>query len=214
LRTGEGADIAANRQLSRFVRDALADGRPREEIRAALGQAGWSPAEVTEALDAWAETAFSPPIPRPQATVSARDFFVYALIFGLLLGGAIHLIQLFHALIDMALEDEPQRSSYTIRWAMAVLIVTVPLYLWLTWREGARLAADAGRYRSAIRKWLIYITLLVAATTLICDLVAVIYAFLNGDATGQFFAKAAVVGAVAGAVFLYYRHDLRRGDAA
>ena len=206
--------MAANKQLSRFVRDALSAGKDRGEIEAALAQSGWSSNEVADALDAWADTAFSPPIPRPQATVSARDFFIYALTFGVLIFGAGHLVALFHALIDLMFDGPNTYRPYNqIRWAMSVLIVTAPTYLWLTVRERGKLAADPSLYRSAIRKWLIYITLLIAASVLLGDLVATIYALLNGDLTGQFVMKAAVVGAVAGGIFLFYLNDIRKGDA-
>jgi hypothetical protein len=205
--------MAANRQLSRFVRDALSAGKSRDEIGTALGQSGWSANEVSEALDAWADTPFAPPIPRPQATVSARDFFIYALTFGVMIFGAIYLVQLLHALIDLALDDGGYRSSSRIRWAMAVMIVTLPAFLWLTLRERAKLAADPSLYRSAIRKWLTYITLLIAASVMLGDLVATIYAFLNGDFTLQFFLNAAVVGIVAGGIFTFYLRDIQIGDA-
>lgn len=44
------------------------------------------------------------------------------------------------------------------------------------------------------------------------DLIATIYALLNGDLTVQFIAKAALVLLTAGLVFLYYRGELRQGD--
>ncbi|MGJ8617234.1 MAG: DUF5671 domain-containing protein [Sulfitobacter sp.] len=204
--------MAANKQLSKFVRDALSAGRPRGEIEAALAQSGWSANEVAEAMDAWADTPFSPPIPRPQATVSARDFFIYALMFGVMIFGAIYLVQLLHALIDLALDDGGYRSTRRIRWAMAVLIVTLPTYLWLAVRERSKLAADPALYRSAIRKWLTYITLLISASVLLSDLVVVIHAFLNGDFTLQFFLKAATVAVVSGGIFTFYLRDIRIGD--
>ncbi|MEW9921510.1 DUF5671 domain-containing protein [Marimonas sp. MJW-29] len=206
--------MAVSRELSRFVRDALAQGRSREEIAEALGASGWSASEVADALGAWAETAFSPPVPRPQTTVSARDFFVYALTFGLMVTGAIYLVQLLHVLIDMALDDDNFASPSRIRWAIAVLVVATPVYLWLTLRERAKLAADPALYRSAIRKWLTYITLLLSAAVLLGDLIAVIYAFLSGDFTLQFLLKALVVAGVAGLIFLFYLNDIRKGDAA
>lgn len=204
--------MAANRQLSRFVRDALSVGKSRDEIAKALAQSGWSDTEVTEALDAWADTPFAPPIPRPQATVSARDFFIYALMFGVMIFGAIYLVQLIHALIDLALDDSNYRSSSRIRWSMAVLIVTLPTYLSLAVRERSKLTADPALYRSAIRKWLTYITLLISASVLLGDLIAVIYAFLNGDFTLQFFLKAAAVAVIAGGIFAFYLRDIRTGE--
>jgi hypothetical protein len=204
--------MAANKQLSRFVRDALSKGKDRAEISEVLTQSGWSASEVRDALGAWSDTAFSPPIPRPQATVSAKDFFVYTLTFGVLVVGAIHLVNIFHALIDLTMDKGGSRATRSIRWAMAVLIVTLPVYLWLTTRDRRALAADPALYRSAIRKWLIYICLLVAAAVLLGDLVVTIYAFLDGDLTLQFIAKAAVVAGIAGGIFLFYLNDIRKGD--
>ena len=204
--------MAANKQLSRFVWEALSKGKSREEISNVLTQSGWSASDVRQALEAWAETTYSPPIPRPQATVSAKDFFIYTLTFGVLIFGAIYFVQLFHALIDLALEDNNRRITRSIRWSMAVLIVTVPVYLWLTVRDRHALRADPALYRSAIRKWLTYICLLIAASVLLGDLVFTIYAVLDGDLTLQFLSKAGVVAAVAGAIFLFYLNDIRNGD--
>ncbi|MDF1728891.1 MAG: DUF5671 domain-containing protein, partial [Sulfitobacter sp.] len=201
--------MAASKELTRFTRAALSAGHSRAEVSQVLRQAGWAPSEIEEALSAWADMDFAPPVPRPVSTLSARDFFIYALTFGVMLIGAIYLVALFHALIDLWFDDPAYRRSSSLRWAMAVLIVTLPVYLWLTLRERRRLAEDPALYRSAVRKWLTYLTLLGAAAVLLGDLVAVIYAFLSGDMTVQFMAKAAIVALVAGLIFLYYLNDIR-----
>ncbi len=205
--------MAVSKELSRFTRDALVAGHSRAEVAEVLKTSGWSASEVIDALDAYADTPFSPPVPRPQSTLSARDFFVYALTFGLMVFGAIYLVQLLHALIDRAMDDSAYRSLYTIRFAMAVLIVTTPLYLWLTFRDRRKLVADPALSRSAIRRWLTYLTLLFASTVMLGDLIAVIHAFLSGELTLQFLLKAVVVGIVAGLIFLFYLADVRTGDA-
>jgi len=205
--------MASSKDLTVFVRDALSAGRSRDEIAAVLTQAGWSAHEVSDALDGWADVPFAPPVPRPQPVVTARDFFVYALMFGALLFGAGYLVGLLHALIDHLLEPSGRTADHRIRWAMAVLIVTLPLYLWLATRERGRLAADPALQRSAIRSWMTNVTLLFAAAVLLGDLVAVIYAFLNGDFTLQFALKALVVAGVAGGIFGYYRAGSARGEA-
>ena len=206
--------MASSKDLAVFVRDALSAGKSRVEIAAVLGQAGWSAQEVSDALEGWADLPFAPPVPRPQPVVTARDFFVYALMFGALLFGAGYLVGLLHALIDHLLEPRGSGSDHRIRWAMAVLIVTLPLYLWLASRERRRLAADPALQRSAIRNWMTYLTLLFAAAVLLGDLVAVIYAFLSGDFTLQFALKTLVVAGVAGGIFGYYRGIGRRGVLA
>ena len=72
-------------ELAHFVREALASGRTRPEISDALDDAGWSEKERADALDAYADTDFIPPIPRPRPYVSAKDAFLYGLLF-LMLG--------------------------------------------------------------------------------------------------------------------------------
>lgn len=93
-----------------------------------------------------------------------------------------------------------------------MLVVAAPMYFYLVRREQRRLASDTSLYRSAIRKWAIHIALLVAAIVLLGDLISTIYALLNGDFTAQFLAKAGVVAAVAGCIFLFYLSDVRHGD--
>lgn len=205
--------MASSKDLAVFVRDALSAGKNRAEIASVLTQAGWSTHEITDALDGWADVPFAPPVPRPQTVVTARDFFIYALMFGALLFGAGYLVGLLHALIDHLLDAPARTADHRIRWAVAVLIVTLPLYLWLATRERARLAADPALQRSAIRNWMTYVTLLFAAAVLLGDLVAVIYAFLNGDFTLQFALKALVVAGIAGGIFGYYRAGDGRGAA-
>lgn len=204
--------MAVSQELSRFVREALTQGRSREEIAQALTTSGWSDTEISDALHAWADTPFVPPVPRPQVTVSARDFFIYALTFGLMFVGAIYLVQLLHALIDVAARDEGYGSYSQIRRAIAALVVTTPVFLWLTLRERRRLTENPAIYRSAIRKWMIYLTLLLSSAVLIGDLIAAIYAFLSGEVTGQFLAKAAVVAAIAGMIFAFHAIEARRDD--
>ena len=206
--------MSGNRHLSRFVRDALARGASRAEISAVLVQSGWSVTEVSDALGAWAEADFLPPVPRPQATVSAKDFFVYALTFGVLLFGALNFVNLLHGLIDAALDPEGSRGAYSTLWPVAVLLVTVPVYAVLALHDRRALRDNPALHRSAIRKWLIYVTLLIAATVLLSNMAAVVHAFLSGEFTAQFLAKAAVVAVVAGGIFQYYRLDARRSEAA
>lgn len=200
--------MAQRDDLNLFVRDALAQGHDKPGLRQVLLEQGWSTHEVDEALDAWADAAFSPPVPKPRNVVSARDFFVYALTFTALVAGASYLVVLLHAIIDTLYEATGSWSNRrTIRTGVSVLLVTSPLYFWLTWRERRRLAADPGLYRSAIRKWVTYLTLLIAALVFGITLIATINAFLGGDLTGQFMLKALSVIGVSGGIFLFYLRE-------
>jgi Domain of unknown function (DUF5671) len=204
----------SNKQnLREFVQDALVAGRSRLDIETALNTAGWSPSEIAEALSAWSESEFVPPVPRPQAVVTARDFFVYALMFGTLIFGASYLVWLIIYLVEWMLHGaftSWQRDS--VRLAMAILFVTAPVYAWLTLRERKKLASDPSLYRSTIRKWMIYLALLIAATVLLSDLVFAIYSLLEGDFTLQFLLNVLAVSVVAGGIFLFYLADIRRSE--
>lgn len=198
-------------QLAVFVRDALAAGHTRDEAAEALRAAGWAEAEIGAALDAWAETPFRPPVPRPRRHVSASEAFFYGLTFIALATTIGHVVGLWFALIAVWLPgpgDQVEVVLYAadgVRWSLAVLAVVFPLFLWMDARGTRAALADPARRRSAVRRWFAHVTLFLAVLGLLGDLVAVVYAFLSGEVTLRFLAKAAVVAALAGAVLLYFR---------
>jgi hypothetical protein len=205
-------------QLAAFVAEALKAGRTRKEIGDALGRAGWTPSETEAALSAWAETGFLPPVPRPRAYLSARDAFVYALMFLALATSAWNINALGFALIDLWLPDIDDFGSgwaaWSVRWSISVLVVVFPLFVILDARERKAVRTDPARRRSAVRKWFGYTTLFLASLALLGDLIAVIYALLNGELTLRFLAKAALVALTAGLVFLYFRGAMAEAEDA
>jgi hypothetical protein len=62
----------------------------------------------------------------------------------------------------------------------------------------------------SIRRWLLYLTLFLAALLIIGDLIAMVYNFMGGDLTARFVLKVSAILVVAGAIFGYYRYELRR----
>ena len=204
--------MARNEELTEFVRNGLDAGRSREELAAALTSAGWAPRETDAALDAWLPGAAGlPPIPRPRPYVSAREALIYGLLFLLLGCICWHVAMLGFKIIDSLIPDIGdlyQSPASSMRWNVATLLPTVPLFLWLNRRVGTATASDPGQRRSLVRKWFAAITLLIAALTLLADLVAVIYALLNGDMTLRFLAKALLIAVIAALAFAYYRDEL------
>lgn len=194
--------------LALFVREALALGHTRDEVAAALRDAGWGKAEIAAALHAWADIPFRPPVPRPRHHVSAAEAFTYGLTFVALATVIGHATALWFALIAHWLPEAgemPGRGTGTIRWSLAVLVIAFPLFLWLDIRATRALAADPVRRRSPVRRWFAHATLFLAVLGLIGDLIAVVHAFLSGDLTLRFVLKAAAVAALAGTVLLYFR---------
>lgn len=198
--------------LTDYVRAGLAAGRSRDELAAALARAGWSGREAAIALDAWLpDAAGLPPVPRPRAYVSAREALVYGLLFLLLGAISWHVTMLGFRVIESllpGLEERYPPPPSALRWNIAALIPTVPLFLWLNRRVARDTARDAGTRRSLVRRWFAAVTLLLAALALLGDLVAVIYSLLNGELTPRFAAKAGLIAIVGGLAFAYYRDEL------
>ena len=208
--------MRASDQLLIFVRDGLMAGRSRAEIGAALTGAGWSAIESEAALGAFADTSFQPPVPRPRPYVSARESFLYGLMFVALGMVAWHVAALSFAVIDKVLETEGYFGNLnsSIRWSMASLIVFFPLFIWLDRRAEAALRRDPGRQRSAVRKWFGYAILFLAALAMLGDLIVAIYNLLDGENALAFWLKCAVVAVVSGTILLYFRRDtLEDADA-
>lgn len=200
-----------------FVEAALRAGASRAEVRRALSTAGWSDEQIRDALGAFAEVDFVVPVPRPKAQLSARDAFVYLVTFGALYLSAWQFGNLLFQFVNLAFPDELEAVAYhhgQIRWAAATLIIAFPIYLYLSFRVARDLAADPTRRNSAVRRWLTYITLTVAAFVVLGDLISLIYGLLSGELTTRFVLKSLIVAGVAGALFGYYFWSVKADDAA
>ena len=93
------------------------------------------------------------------------------------------------------------------------LAVFAPLFLLLNLRTSRAARADRSLRRSAVRDWLAHGAMFVAALTLVGDLVSAISAALGGGLHPDFLAKSALVAAVAGAIYLYFRGFTRAPEA-
>ena len=206
--------MALNQDLIAFVKDGLQRGLARADIEAVLLRAGWPPEQVRRALAGFADIEFAIPVPRPIPTVSAREAFMYVLMFTTLFVSAYNLGDLLFDIIDRRFPDpvSPRGEVFTlqsIRWALSALIVAFPIFLWMAWLIARLVQADPTKRASRIRRRLTYITLFVAACVLIGDVITVVYSFLGGELTTRFVLKVITVGAIAGTAFGYYLSDLR-----
>lgn len=198
-------------ELSEFVREGLSAGHSPDELAKALGQAGWAEREVATAIDAWVPSpAGMPPVPRPRPYVSAREAVIYGLLFLILVCICWHVVSLGFKIIDWFISDpdDSYYSYYGMRWNIAVLIPTVPLFLWLNRKVVQNTSLDPGQRRSLVRKWFAAVTMMLAVLTLLGDLIATIYAVLSGELTLQFILNALLIAVVGGLALAYYRDEL------
>jgi len=209
--------MALAEELVGFVREALARGRSRGEVAEALEQAGWSREQVHRALDAFAPIDFPVPVPRPRPSLSARQAFVYLLLFSTLYFGAYHLGSLVFQFVDWARPDPatPVTAEFvrnSIRFSISALVVTMPLFLYMSMLTNRELAADPNQRTSPVRRWLTYLTLFVAACVLIGDVTTLVYSLLGGELTTRFVLKVITVAVIAGTGFWYYLSALGRDE--
>lgn len=204
-----------SQSLTEFVRDALLRGVPRADITRALEQGGWSAKEIQAALDAFVETTLSVPVPRKRVSSSPKEAFFHLLRFSMLYTAAFSMGTILFDLINLAMPAPGQSASWflgSLRGGIAAVIVSFPLFLFMSWLVAREAGINPGQRISPIRRWLTYLTLFIAAVAIVCDLIALIVTFLEGDITLRFSLKVAVVAMLAGGAFAYYLRDLRRDE--
>ena len=99
-----------------------------------------------------------------------------------------------------------------MRWSIAAVLITFPVFAYVSWYLARDVARHPIKRLSPVRRWLTYLTLFVAATVLICDMTTLLFNVLGGELTTRFVLKVLVAGVIAGGVFGYYLHDLRREE--
>jgi hypothetical protein len=204
-------------QLETFVKEALQAGNTKSDIAKVLESAGWTSAQITSALDTYADASFPVPVPKPRPSLSAREAFLYLVMFSTLYYGAWNLGSLLFTFINRAFPDplEPNYISYywdEQRWSTAAIIITFPVFFFMARYIGREIERNPLKRLSPARRWLTYITLFVSSATLLGDTTTLIYNLLGGDLTIRFVLKVSVVAAIAGSGFAYYLLDLRKEE--
>jgi uncharacterized protein DUF5671 len=212
--------MAAGDELVDFVRDALARGVSRAQIEEVLRKGGWTADQVRGALAAFVDLEFPVPVPRARPYLSAREAFMYLVLFGTLYTSAFYLGSLIFDIInltfpDPALQDNATYARYiqqSMRWSISSLIVAFPVFLFLSWLTDREVRRDPVKRASKVRRWLTYLTLFASACALIGDVTTLVYNALGGELTIRFLLKIVAVALIAGTAFIYYLRDLRQDE--
>lgn len=203
-------------QLEGFVKESLQAGHKKEEISKTLERAGWPEAQIKNALDGFADDPFPVPVPMPRPSLSARDAFLYLVMFGTLYYGVWNLVALLFTFIDQVYQDPAQPIYYSYwdsqRWATSAIIVTFPVFFFMAHYIGKKIARNPFKRLSPVRRWLTYLTIFVATSVLLGNMATLIYYFLGGGLTMRFMLKVIVVTVIAGGAFAYYLLDLRKEE--
>mgnify|MGYP001032172840 CR=1 FL=1 len=208
---------SGTQELEMFVREALARGCARDEIERVMLASGWTSEQARSALGAYSTIDFPVPVPHPRPYLSAREAFLYLVLFSTLYLSAYNLGTLFFNFIERAFPDSAlqvygRRVEDSIRWSVSSLIIAFPAFLFVSRYIGRELARNPVKRLSTIRRWLTYLTLFIAAGVIIGDLITLVYNLLGGELTVRFVLKVITVALISGAVFGYYLWDLRREE--
>jgi hypothetical protein len=206
---------SGTQDLERFVRKALEKGSSKEEVKVALTSAGWTVEQVRSALSGFADVPFTLPVPRPRPYLSAREAFLYLVLFTTLYLSAYHLGSLLFNLINRAFPDPASfttSSADSMRWSIASIIVAFPIFIGMSLKIGAELTRHPEKRLSGVRRWLTYLTLFVAAVVLLCDVITLVDHALGGELSVRFALKVGVAAIISVTVFGYYLWDLRRDE--
>ncbi len=205
-----------NAELTAFIKDSLERGQERDAIRDVLLRAGWQESEVRNALSAFADIRFPVAVPRPRHSFHAREAFLYLVSFIALYVTAINFGIMVFGLIDWTFTDPLDRGnrypSFGKATVIASVIVALPLYLFMMRRLSSEIAADPERQQSPVRRWLTYLTLVVAAGFILGDVIALLANLLLGNLAIRFLLKVAAILVITSCIFGFYFWDIRRAE--
>lgn len=204
--------------LQKFLDAARSQGATDQTLVALLRGRGWPEEDVYRALADYFESRSGLQVPPYKRSGSAKDAFLYLLAFSTLATWTIGLGSAVFTLIERWFTDPlAQRyyyasSYYEMAAALASVIIAFPVYLWVTRYIIRELETHPEKLESAVRKWLTYIALLIAAGVVVGDLITFLTYFLRGELTARFVAKVFTVLVIAGGVFWYYFGSLRKAE--
>lgn len=95
-------------------------------------------------------------------------------------------------------------SSEAIHYSIAALLITFPIYVAAMHLWFKRFREDEEKVETKLTKWLTYLVLLVAAVTILGDLIVAVFYFLQGEISARFLLKALVILVIAGTIFDFY----------
>jgi predicted cation transporter len=198
-------------ELLAFLRSAKEQNISDDFVVALLRQNGWPERRIYRAYSAFYADRLGAPLPkRYQAAENARDAFFYLLNFITLGFWTVALGQIFYRLIAYRLPDPAQSATYygslrdDIAWQLATVIVAFPTFVYVHSLIARELRKRSDLYESPVRRWLTYLTLVVAAIVVLTDAAWVIEALIRGELTLRFILDSLVLLVIGGGVFLYY----------
>jgi len=138
--------MALSPDLVGFIKECLNRGLRRADVEQVLLRAGWPPDQVSQALNHFSDVEFSIPVPRPVPSVSARDAFLYVVMFATLIVSGYNVADLLFDLINLKFPDPSdiarEWTLRQIRWSLSSVIVAFPVFLSAAWLVARTIGRD------------------------------------------------------------------------
>lgn len=193
--------------LTKFVGRSITAGIPRERIAQALQQAGWRKEHVQSALNAYAESDLPVAVPRPAISATARELFLYLMLFSSLHVSIVGLGTILYQLINLAFPDPADFYGYgyaamvggvesKLRSGLASLAVFLPAYLLIDHKIEQLKRADPGQGGSSVRRKLTYLTLYLTIVILMFDASSLVSFWLSGELDKRVLFKCLAIAAL------------------
>lgn len=206
--------------IEQYVSEKLRTGAEIDGLKKTLLAVGWKEDSIDAAL---ARALVGVGVPSPEGVIEgggrrAAAVEVVVNVFSFILLGIIAtaLGILYFGIIDKFFPDplaynySYQSNSASVHYAIAALLVAFPLYVFAVRLWFQRFREDREKEEAKLSKWITYLVLLIAAVTIVGDLIAVVFNFLQGETSARFFLKALTVLAIAGTVFGFYFLERKR----
>ena len=207
---------------AQFVVDRLKMGISQSEVKQNLVAVGWNDEDADVAISS-ALLSLGAPAPEVGTRMGARKasstLDVVLNLFSFILLGMIAtaLGVLYFEIINKWFPDPlayrngmGNFSTTGVKYAIASLIVAFPIYILVVRQWFRRFREDAERVESKLTKWLTYLVLLITSVTIVGDLIATIFSFLQGELSPRFVLKALTILVIAGTIFGFYVLERRK----
>ncbi len=150
-------------------------------------------------------------------TSSAKFAFFYLLSLVSLIAMALAVGNIIFQIInknvvDILNEFRATYSSSALRFAIASIIVSAPVYYVSVAAINKNLKRGDLKTDSGIRRWLTYLIMLISFLVLSGWFIGLLFNFLGGELSLKFGLKALTAIGIAASIFSYYFYDIKRQD--
>ncbi|MDB5178491.1 MAG: hypothetical protein JWN01_434 [Patescibacteria group bacterium] len=228
-----------NTALHSYIESARRKGHKDERIKADMVEAGWDPGMVEVALSGGGELqvpppppAYAPAVPARQPQAVVQNFTTrgleYIIMFIALAVSALSLGSVLHSNVNTLLGGDTSIDNYFASYAIAALVVGLPVFAGLFLRLQRAEHRDASLHNDPSRKHAVQLTLVITFLVGLGNIIFFVYSLMSGSnnatdfnilgssaATGPLgnFIHLLITLVIAGGIFAYYWHDEhRRGN--